>query len=268
MPDSPVETIVAPGASAAPAEPAAQEPELSEAPALTDEEIAALAEGTAPAEAAAPAPAAGAEAPAKPAEAAAPPVAAEPGLTAAEARQLTVAFQQREQQLAAEITRHQEEAAQLRNAAEERQYTADLVAAGYAPEQVAQQVGQLRDWTAKTAAVAKQSAELAAMKQTLSGQMEATAKNAVAALLAQEYGVPVAALMQFNEPLEMRANARALKAEAEVAKLKQAAAPVQRFAGAGSAFVGGSSEDSLLDQYNSGVRTDATIAAARRAAGG
>ena len=117
-----------------------------------------------------------------------------------------------------------------------------------------------------------------AERQTLQRVAQVEAKAQVAVQLADQYKVPVATLMQYATPQAMQKAAEDMASQgkqsaevaalrAEVAALKKAGVPPQRFDNNRAGPVAANNDNALLDQYNSGVRTEQTRAAARRAAG-
>jgi hypothetical protein len=140
---------------------------------------------------------------------------------------------------------------------------------GLAPEQaltLARQQGQ--------AIFNEYRAEQSAKQQV----MESEAKSVVAIRIAKQHGADPEALMKYRTPQEMVAAATqqvtqskqasevaALRAEVE--RLKKGGVPPQTFDNGRPAAVVPNTDSALLDQYNMGVRTPQTRAAAAKAAG-
>ena len=107
---------------------------------------------------------------------------------------------------------------------------------------------------------------------------ETEAKAKVAAQIAQKHGVPLTSLWEYPTPQAMERAAAELagasKRDAEVSalrieveRLKKASVPPQTFDSNRGTPMASNDERSLLDQYNRGVRTPQTQAAAKKAAG-
>ena len=88
---------------------------------------------------------------------------------------------------------------------------------------------------------------------------------------AKQHGVDADLLLSYNTPQEMDSRAREMsrisQLEAKLAKYEKAQVPAQNFDSGTSAVSAASSEETWLDRYNAGDRSEQAAAAARRAAG-
>jgi len=142
------------------------------------------------------------------------------------------------------------------------QYRAQLIQQGYSPEQAqANAEAQYRQQIQQVQTTEQ-------YKQTLDfkeGQYRASLHYG------KQYNIDPEQLLKYSTPQEMeqaaktQAKFRAL--EEENARLKKQKVPAQSFDNNTAPAEASSSEERLLDQYNSGVRNPETEAAARRAAG-
>ena len=88
---------------------------------------------------------------------------------------------------------------------------------------------------------------------------------------AKQHGVDADLLLSYNTPQEMDSRAREMsrisQLEAKLAKYEKAQVPAQNFDSGTSAVSATSSEETWLERYNAGDRSEQAAAAARRAAG-
>ena len=88
---------------------------------------------------------------------------------------------------------------------------------------------------------------------------------------AKQHGVDADLLLSYNTPQEMDSRAREMsrisQLEAKLAKYEKAQVPAQNFDSGTSAVSAASSEETWLERYNAGDRSEQAAAAARRAAG-
>ena len=142
------------------------------------------------------------------------------------------------------------------------QYRAQLINQGYTPEQAQVNAEAQYKQQLQTLQTTEQ------YKQTLDfkeGQYRASLHYG------KQYNIDPEQLLKYNTPQEMeqaarhQSEVRALKEEN--ARLKKQQVPAQSFDNNTAPAEASSSEERLLDQYNSGVRNPETEAAARRAAG-
>ena len=139
------------------------------------------------------------------------------------------------------------------------QYAAQLVSQGWDEKQAEQQAESER--------------KRYIVEQTNVRQSDALFKSNLAQELSISHGVPVTTLMGAKTESEMRSLAvsniktpREVVLEAENAALKKTQVPAQNYSSTPNR-VAASSEQRNLDLYNRGVRTEATEAAGKRAAG-
>ena len=142
------------------------------------------------------------------------------------------------------------------------QYRSQLIQQGYSPEQAQTNAEQHYRQQLQSLQTTEQ------YKQTLDfkeGQYRASLHYG------KKYNIDPEQLLNYSTPQEMeqaaktQAKFRAL--EEENARLKKQQVPAQSFDNSTAPAEASSSEERLLDQYNSGVRNPDTEAAARRAAG-
>lgn len=107
---------------------------------------------------------------------------------------------------------------------------------------------------------------------------EAQAKVTVASRMAEQYKVPIQALLAYNSPQAMEQAAKGMQAQStqaaemkrmqdEINALKKQTIPAQNFDNNRAAPIAGTDDNSLVDRYNSGERTPEVVAAMKRLTG-
>ena len=174
----------------------------------------------------------------------------------------TSSLQKQMEEQQAKMTQMEQERLVTHVRSQAEQYRAQLVTQGYTPEQA--QVSAESHYKQQVQQI--QTTEQ--YKQTLDfkeGQYRASLHYG------KQFNIDPEQLLRYNTPQEMEQAAkhsselRSLKEEN--AKLKKEQVPTQSFDNNTAPAEASSSEERLLDLYNSGVRNPETNAAARRAAG-
>ena len=133
---------------------------------------------------------------------------------------------------------------------------------GYPDDQVEMIVSQQQ-------AFQRREAELQANLQKT--QLHEQGRYRAAMHYAKQHGVDADLLLSYNTPQEMDSRAREMsrisQLEAKLAKYEKAQVPAQNFDSGTSAVSATSSEETWLERYNAGDRSEQAAAAARRAAG-
>lgn len=202
-------------------------------------------------------------------EVAAPPVATEPPpeipLETPEVQLTPDQIQQLQQQNEA----YRQQAAQLEEA--QRRQTRAAAATAYQAELENQ--GLLPEQARAIADRERQLTEQLEQQQTNfdRSRAEQEAKAIVARRFAQQHGVSTEELMMYSTPEAMadaaKTKAQLKKQEGQIAALTQSQVPSQEFEVGTATGEVDRSENSLLDAYNAGDRSELAVAAARRAAG-
>jgi hypothetical protein len=145
---------------------------------------------------------------------------------------------------------------------EAAQYQQSLVAQGYSPQQ-AQYAAQ--QWMGTRTQQMQTEQNYQQQIQFKEGQYKASLHYG------KQFNVDPEVLLKYQTPQEMETAARHMSEvrslKEENARLKKGTVPAQKFDSNTAPADASSSEERLLDLYNSGVRNPETEAAARRAAG-
>ena len=150
-----------------------------------------------------------------------------------------------------------------------RRYEQELTNGGYMPGQARDQAKRYIQQEQK---FRQQEEENARMLGTQVGQINAGLHFLEANGLVNKQAVQdLRVLLQTNSPMEMEREAQRMKRErhltAENTRLKQGQVPPQTFDNSQGSVEASGDQNRLLDQYNAGIRNDATIKAAKRVMG-
>ena len=133
---------------------------------------------------------------------------------------------------------------------------------GYSEEQVEMMVSQQQ-------AFQRREAELQANLQRT--QLHEQGRYRAAVYYGKQHGIDAESLLSYNTPQEMESRAKEIsriaQLEAKLAKYEKAQVPAQTFDSGTSQVSAASNEDTWLERYNAGDRSEQAAAAARRAAG-
>ena len=133
---------------------------------------------------------------------------------------------------------------------------------GYSEDQIETMVSQQQ-------AFQRREAELQANLQRT--QLHEQGRYRAAMFYAKQNGVDAESLLSYNTPQEMESRAKEMsriaQLEAKLAKYEKAQVPAQTFDSGTSQVSAASNEETWLERYNAGDRSEQAAAAARRAAG-
>ena len=133
---------------------------------------------------------------------------------------------------------------------------------GYSEDQIETMVTQQQ-------AFQRREAELQANLQRT--QLHEQGRYRAAVYYGKQHGIDAESLLSYNTPQEMESRAKEMsrisQLEAKLAKYEKAQVPAQTFDSGTSQVSAASNEDTWLERYNAGDRSEQAAAAARRAAG-
>jgi hypothetical protein len=151
----------------------------------------------------------------------------------------------------------------------ERQILEEANAARQQLEQQGYPEDQIEVIVSQQQSFQRREAELQAQLQKT--QLHEQGRYRAAMHYAKQHGVDADTLLPYNTPQEMESRAREMsrisQLEAKLAKYEKAQVPAQNFDSGTSAVSAASSEETWLERYNAGDRSEQAAAAARRAAG-